>query len=102
MEAGLIECHGTGRGRTYTLSAMVYQQTGQKAAYVRQVGFDRIQQEQMVLAFIDKHGAIQRGEVADLCHLSLTQAYRLLKRLEVEGHIQQTGQKRFALYTRAT
>ncbi|MDR3554007.1 MAG: helix-turn-helix transcriptional regulator [Syntrophobacteraceae bacterium] len=30
-EAGLVEAHGMGRGRTYTLSAKVYGKAGQKA-----------------------------------------------------------------------
>jgi ATP-dependent DNA helicase RecG len=100
VEAGLVEAHGTGRGRTYTLSAKVYRRAGQKAAYVRQAGFDPIQQEQMVLAYIEKHGSIKRGEVADLCHLSPPQAYRLLKRLKEQGQIQQTGERRHAVYRR--
>jgi len=100
VEAGLVEAHGTGRGRTYTLSGKVYQHSGQKAAYVRQAGFEPIQQEQMVLAYIDKHGSIKRGDVADLCHLSLPQAYRLLKRLKEQGQIRQTGERRYAVYTR--
>lgn len=96
----LVEAHGTGRGRTYTLSAKVYRQTGQKAAYIRQAGFDPIQQEQMVLKFIDTHGTIKRGDVAELCHLTLPQAYHLLKRLEKKGKIRQTGKMRHAAYTR--
>jgi len=32
LETGLIEAHGTGRGRSYTLSAEVYRRSGQKAA----------------------------------------------------------------------
>jgi len=100
VEAGLVEAHGTGRGRTYTLSAKVYRHTGQKAAYIRQAGFDPIQQEQMVLAYIDKHGSIKRGDVAELCRLTLPQAYHLLKRLEKKGKIRQTGKMRHAAYTR--
>lgn len=100
VEAGLVEAHGTGRGRTYMLSAKVYRHTGQKAAYVRQAGFDPIQQEQMVLSYIDKHGSIKRADAADLCHLSPPQAYRLLKRLKEKGKIQMVGKKRYAVYTR--
>lgn len=100
VEAGMVEAHGTGRGRTYTLSAKVYQDAGQKAAYIRQAGFDSIQQEQMVLAFIDKHGAIKRSETAELCHLSLPQAYHLLKGLEAMGKIKQIGKMRHAVYKR--
>ena len=82
IEAGLLEAHGIGRGRTYTLSAKVYRYSGRKAAYIRQVGFDPIQQEQMVLAYIDKHGSMKRGEVMDLCRITKDQAYNLLNRLK--------------------
>ena len=97
VEAGLLEAHGTGRGRTYTLSAKVYRQSCRKAAYIRQAGFDPIQQEQMVLAYIDKHGSIKRAETAELCQLSLPQAYHLLKKLEKQGKIKQFGKMRYAV-----
>jgi len=100
VEAGLVEAHGTGRGRTYTLSAKVYRHAGRKSAYVRQAGFDPIQQEQMVLAYIDKHGSIKRADVIDLCRISGPQAYRLLRRLKEQGNIRQKGEKRHAIYTR--
>ena len=96
----LVAAHGAGRGRTYTLSVKVYRKAGQKAGYVRQAGFDPIQQEQMVLAYIEKHGAIKRGDVAELCRLSLPQAYHLLKRLENQGKIKQIGGMRHAVYKR--
>ena len=99
-EAGLVEARGSGRGRTYMLSAKVYRTTGQKAAYIRQVGFDSIQQEQMVMSYIDKHGSIKRADVAELCHLTPPQAYHLLKKLKNQGKIQQQGERRYAVYTR--
>jgi len=100
VEAGLVEAHGHGRARAYTLSANVYRQSGRKAAYIRQAGFDPIQQEQMVLSYIDKHGSIKRGEVAELCHLSLPQAYHLLKKLEKQNIIKQFGKMRHSIYKR--
>ncbi|MCJ7807403.1 MAG: winged helix-turn-helix domain-containing protein, partial [Dehalococcoidia bacterium] len=59
-------------------------------------------QEQMVFSYIDKHGSIKRADVAELCHLSLPQAYHLLKRLKEQGKIQQKGERRYAVYTRKT
>jgi ATP-dependent DNA helicase RecG len=100
VEAGLVEAHGSGRGRLYTLSAKVYRHTGQKAAYVRQTGFDRIQQEQMVLSFIDKHGAIVRAEVADLCRIGPFQATRLLKKMTAGGLIRSKGLGKKTFYER--
>ena len=99
-EAGLVEAHGTGRGRTYTLSAKVYRNAGQKAAYVRQAGFDKIQQAQMVLSYIDKHGSIRRSEAAELCRIGGHQAYRLLKILKKDGLIVQEGQRKGSFYIR--
>ncbi len=98
VEAGLVEAHGAGRGRTYTLSAKVYRHAGQKAAYIRQAGFDSIQQEQMVLKFIEKHGRIKRADVADLCKISPFQATRLLKRLVGEGKIAPEGKGKGTYY----
>jgi ATP-dependent DNA helicase RecG len=98
VEAGLVEAHGTGRGRSYTLSANVYRNVGQKAAYVRQAGFDVIQQEQMVLAYLAKHGSIKRADVADLCRISPFQATRLLKRLAQEEKITPNGKGKGTVY----
>jgi len=100
VEAGLVEAHGVGRGRTYTLSAKMYRNAGQKVGYVRQVGFDPIQQEQMVLQYIDKHGSIRRAEVMELCRISGPQAYHLLKRLKQQRKIRQEGERKYAVYTR--
>lgn len=98
LETGLIEAHGTGRGRSYTLSAEVYRRSGQKAAYVRQAGFDALQQEQMVLKFIQSHGQIKRADVMELCHLDRNQAYRLLTRMKETGQIKQIGEHKGAVY----
>lgn len=89
-----------GGGRAYTVSARVYRKAGQKAGYIHQAGFDPIQQEQMVLNFIDKHGSIKRADVIELCRVSAPQAYHLLKRLENQNKVSQHGVKRYAYYTR--
>jgi ATP-dependent DNA helicase RecG len=91
VETGLVEARGERKGRTYHLSAATYRRLGLPSAYVRRRGFEPIQQEQMVLQYIDRFGSISRKEVAELCHLSSMQAYRLLKRLEKEGKIRRTG-----------
>ena len=101
-EAGLVEAHGTGRGRTYTLSAKVYRRAGQKAAYVRQAGFDNIQQTQMVLSYIDKHGSIKRSEAAELCRIGNHQAYRLLSNLTKSGIIVQKNRGKMSFYVKKT
>jgi ATP-dependent DNA helicase RecG len=98
-EAGLVEAHGTTRGRSYTLSAAVYQRQGDKAAYTRQAGFAPIQHEQMVLSYVRQHGQIRRAEVMELCRLSANQAKKLLARLKDEERLVQHGSHRGAYYT---
>jgi ATP-dependent DNA helicase RecG len=100
VESGLVEARGTGRGRSYILSAKVYWHTNQKAAYVRQAGFEPIQQEQMVLSYIEKHGSIKRADTSDLCRISPFQATRLLKRMEVKKIILAKGQGKGTFYER--
>lgn len=100
VETGFLAPHGTGRGRTYTLSAALYRKAGKKAEYIRQTGFAPIQQEQMVLSYIDKHGSIKRAEVMDLCHLTQDQAYKLLLRLKKRGEVVQIGERKGAIYER--
>ncbi len=46
----------------------------------------------MVL-YVEKHGEISRAEVAELCHVSGPQAYRLLKKLERKGFLTSIGTK---------
>ena len=88
VELGLITPHGNGRGRTYMISAEMYAKAGNKSAFVRQAGFSRIQQEQMILSFIDAHGSIKRGDVMELCHLSPDQSTRLLTTMKDKELIQ--------------
>jgi len=97
-EAGLAEAHGATKGRTYTLSAKVYRGLGKKTDYVRQAGFDPLQQEQMVIQYVRKHKKIKRGDVIDLCRIGEFQASRLLKRLVKTGKLVRHGEKRGAHY----
>jgi ATP-dependent DNA helicase RecG len=92
-EAGLVEARGQKKARTWHLSAATYRRLGESAAYVRQRGFEPLQQEQMVLQYVEKHGRITRREVAELCRLSKPQAYRLLERLVEKESLTRQGQR---------
>ncbi|MGE5554276.1 MAG: ATP-binding protein [Betaproteobacteria bacterium] len=101
VEAGLVEARGEKKGRAWHLSAATYRRLGDKAAYVRQRGFEPLQQEQMVLQYVEKHGRITRREAAELCCFSPDQAYRLLTRLTQEGKLVRHGTKKGAWYARS-
>lgn len=98
IEAGLVESRGERKGRSWHLTAAAYRRMGDKAAYVRQRGFEPLQQEQMVLQFVRKHGRITRREAAQLCQLSPDQAKRLLTRLVQRGNLTLHGARRGAFY----
>lgn len=99
VEAGLVQPHGNTRNRSYTLSAEVYRATGKPVAYTRQAGFSSLQHEQLVLSHVRHHGRIRRAEVMDLCHLSVDQAAKLLKRLTAQGKLEKHGRLRGSFYT---
>jgi len=98
VESGLVQGHGARRGRIYTLSAAVYRAANRVADYVRQAGFDRIQQEQMVLKFVESNGRITRRDVMSMCHLDGNQAAYVLRRLVDEGRLLLVGYGRGAHY----
>ena len=99
IEAGLVQPHGAARGRTYTLSPQIYRDFGEEVEYTRQVGFDKIQQEQMVRRHVMEHGSIRRADVMALCRLDRNQAYRLLRKLVDQEILKQQEKKRLAHYT---
>jgi ATP-dependent DNA helicase RecG len=99
VEAGVLEARGERRGRAYHLSAAMYRVLGDKSAYVRTLGFEPLQQEQMVLQFARKHGQITRSEAADLCRISGSQASKLLARVAAaHPDLQLVGERRGARY----
>ncbi len=100
VEAGLVEERGQKKGRTWHLSAATYRLLGDKAGYVRQRGFEPLQQEQMVLQYVEKHGRITRREAAELCRIGPYQATRLLSRLVDDGRLRRHGTRKAAWYER--
>ena len=99
IEMGLVESRGPGRNRRHHLTAAFYR-LAQSSEYVRLQDTDPIQQEHMVLSYVDKFGSITRAKTAELCHLSPGQARTVLKRLTDAGELDLRGEKRGAHYVR--
>ncbi|MFW2177917.1 MULTISPECIES: RNA-binding domain-containing protein [unclassified Moraxella] len=97
-EAGLIEAHGTGRGRSYTLSLSVYQKAGETIKYVRQTGFSELQKPQMVINAIKANGYVKRADVVELCFVTEKQATTLLKQMVDNGQLVRQGNSRNTHY----
>ena len=99
VESGLIQAHGTGRGRQYTLSPQVYKQLGQGAEYARQAGFDDLQQVELIRNLVRQQTRIKREDVIALCRLSPRQATHRLNQLVASGVLTRHGEKRGVYYT---
>lgn len=99
MEMGLVERRGNGRSRRFHLTASFYR-SAQASAYVRLQDTDPIQQDRMVLAYVDQWGSITRGKAAELCRLSPQQASLVLRKLADAGELELRGQKRGSHYVR--
>lgn len=99
VESGLIQAHGTGRGRQYTLSPQVYRELGQSAEYARQAGFDELQQVELIRNLVRQQMRIKREDVIALCRLSPRQAKHKLDQMVASGILERHGQKRGTYYT---
>ncbi len=86
------------RGQVYHLAVDVYRIFGEKAVYVRTRGFEPIQQEQMVIQYVEVHGRITRREVIDLCKITSRQATHSLKKLVDKKILVLKGERKGAHY----
>ena len=102
VERGLVEPRGEKKGRIYHLSATIYKKMGSPTGYVHAHGFEPIQQEQMVLQYLEKYKKIKRSEAVTLCKISSKQATALLKQMTTRGLLLQQGQKRGSFYILAS
>ncbi|MDS1271828.1 putative DNA binding domain-containing protein [Lipingzhangella sp. LS1_29] len=98
VERGWIQPRGERKGRSWHLSAAADRELQAPEGYTRIRGFEPLQQEQMVLTHVTAHGSITRGQAAELCALSPSQASRLLKRLVSEGKLRQQGERKGTYY----
>ena len=98
VEAGLVEGRGERKGRVYHLSAATYRRLGDTVGYIRQRGFEPLQQEQMIFQYVEKHGRVTRKEAADLCRLAPSQARNLLMRMKNGNRLVLQGARRGAFY----
>lgn len=99
LELGLAEARGEKKGRVYMLAASLYRRFHMEAEYIRAKGFAPLQQEQMILDYVQMHGSIRRAEAAELCKLTGDQASdRLQEMARKYPQFKLIGQKRGAYY----
>lgn len=99
VENGMIEAIGNGKARSYILSAKVYKAKGNLSGYIRQKGIEEIRYDELILNLLKKQNSITRNDVAELLHVSLPAAYRLLVKLRKKNKIKLIKQGRISKYT---
>jgi ATP-dependent DNA helicase RecG len=100
-EQGIIDARGSGRGRTWHLSAAVYRSLDAVSAYPRVRGIDRLQQEQMIMSYVAAHGRITPMQAAELGSMPAVQAGQVLKRLVASEQLALHSERRWSYYTEA-
>lgn len=94
-EAGLIEAMGNAKSRIYTLGVKLYKNP---AEYVRQTDIDQLRYRELILKLAKKKKTITRKDVVELLHINPPQAYRLLKKMVVDGELISEGSTSAAHY----
>lgn len=100
IESGILEARGTGRGRKFHLTARFYDSAHDRNAYVRVKGADPLQQERMILDYVQAYGSITRSQAAQLCQTTPSAARSTLKRLVGDKRLRLEGERRGARYVR--
>jgi ATP-dependent DNA helicase RecG len=88
VERGWVQPRGEGKSRNWHLSAAVYRALDAPSGYVRVHGFEPLQQEQMILQYVQAHDQISRN-----------QAGRVLRRLVAAGKLSHQGENKGRVYT---
>lgn len=97
-EMGLIERRGEKQSQAWYLSPSTYRRLGETTSYTYAQDSESLQQERMILKYVQQHGRITRKEAAELCKLSPSQASRLLKNLAVTGQLVKHGERKGTWY----
>lgn len=98
IEQGLVDAYGTGRGRSYMLSHVIYGDKTKTAGYVRQRDIDETRFEELILNLARTNEYISRADVVSLLHVKPSKAYNLLKALADHGKLEPINKGHYAKY----
>ena len=99
VESGLVEGHGSGKTRFYTLSRRVYRETNEEANYVRLTDIDKVRWPELIVKFAkSRNGIINKSDVMELLKINAGQAYSEIKKLVKDGTLIQVNKGKYAKY----
>ena len=89
-ERGIVHRRGAAQHQVFQLVESVGRRLGDRTDANRG-GTESIQHDEMVRRYVEHHGSIARKDVVNLCSITSSQAYRLLKKMELEGLLRRIG-----------
>ena len=89
-ERDIVNRRGAAQHPVFQLAEAVGQRLGDRTD-ARRGRAEQIQHEEMVRRYVDHHGSISRKDAANLCSITIPQAYRLLKKMESAGILRRVG-----------
>ena len=98
LSLGLVETRGSGIHKEYMLDAKVYRSTGEAIQYVRYADIDETRYEELVVTLTKQQSKITRTDVAELLHISKSQAYRIISKLRDSGQLEKVGSSKYTYY----
>lgn len=97
---GLVAIIPSARGNQYRLGPVFHDIVGRRGDFVRSTKVDETRAAQLLLAYVDDFGSINRTQAADTCGISGQQAYRFLRELVDTGELVMEGRGRGTRYVR--
>jgi ATP-dependent DNA helicase RecG len=97
-QAEMVQAHGSGRTRFYTLNGAVAKALGRSGNESRQTAAVLQERARKVLAHVAVHGRITRKDAAALFQISDDQASRLLRKLALDNKLLPHGAGRDTWY----
>jgi ATP-dependent DNA helicase RecG len=98
VQAEMVQAHGVGGRRFYTLTGAVAKALGRRASDTRQSAPVVQERARQVLRHVAEHGRITRRDAAALFQISDDQASRLLRKLASEKKLSHHGSGRDTWY----
>ena len=98
LSLGLVKTRGSGIHKEYMLDAKVYRSTGEAIQYVRYADIDETRYEELVVTLAKQQSKITRTDVAELLHISKSQAYRIISKLKDSGQLEKVGSSKYTYY----
>lgn len=98
VESGLVEGHGSGKDRDYTLSQSLYKIDNKSAKYERQKINIQKSLSDTILDYLSTTASASKAQLSEVTGYSSQTVYKALKELQQQGRITAVGKARSTRY----